>query len=275
MFSIPAGELVFVVVALATGGAVTGLLAGLFGVGGGAVIVPVLYEVFRVLDVPEAIRMQMCIGTSLAIIVPTTIRSHRAHRAKGMVLEDVLRLWTGPAIVGVAVGAAAAAFAPAGVFKVVFAIIAGTIAVKLLSGRADWRFGDELPGTVAMRAYGFFIGLSSSMMGVSGGAISNMIMALYNRPLHNSVATAAGLGVPISIVGAIGFMLAGIYRQPMLPPFTIGYVSLIGVVLMAPISSFVAGYGVRLAHALSRRHLEIVFGTFLLLAGLRFLVSLA
>jgi uncharacterized protein len=113
------------------------------------------------------------------------------------------------------------------------------------------------------------------MMGVSGGAISNMIMALYNRPIHNSVATAAGLGVPISIVGTIGFMLAGIYRQPMLPPFSIGYVSLIGIVLMAPISSYVAGYGVRMAHALSRRHLEIVFGMFLLLAGIRFLVSLA
>jgi uncharacterized membrane protein YfcA len=192
-----------------------------------------------------------------------------------MVLDDVVRLWTVPAIVGVAIGAAAAAFAPAGVFKVVFAIIAGTIAVKLLSGRADWRFADELPGTLAMKAYGFFIGLSSSMMGVSGGAISNMIMALYNRPIHNSVATAAGVGVPIAIVGTIGFMIAGLYRQPMLPPFSIGYVSLIGVVLMAPISSYVAGYGVRMAHALSRRHLEIVFGTFLLLAGVRFLVSLA
>jgi uncharacterized protein len=275
MFSIPAGELVFVVVALAAGGAVTGLLAGLFGVGGGAVIVPVLYEVFRVLDVPETIRMQMCVGTSLAIIVPTTIRSYRAHRAKGTVLDDVLRLWTVPAVIGVAIGASAAAFAPAGVFKVAFAIIAATIAAKLLSGRADWRFGDELPGAVAMRAYGFFIGLSSSMMGVSGGAISNMIMALYNRPIHNSVATAAGLGVPISIVGTIGFMIAGLYRQPMLPPFSIGYVSLIGVVLMAPISSYIAGYGVRLAHALSRRHLEIVFGTFLLLVCIRFLVSLA
>ena len=102
------------------GGIATGILAGLFGIGGGAIIVPVLYEVFRILGVPEEVRMQLCVGTSMAIIVPTTIRSYLAHRAKGAVLRDVMRHWALPAVLGVAVGSVIAYFAPGAVFKIVF-----------------------------------------------------------------------------------------------------------------------------------------------------------
>src|SRR5579863_5950237 len=103
-------ELLWLALAIVIGGVVTGLLAGLFGVGGGAVIVPVLYEVFRILGVPEAVHMQLCIGTSLAIILPTTIRSYLTHRAKGLIVPGVIRLWTIPAVLGVACGSAIAAF---------------------------------------------------------------------------------------------------------------------------------------------------------------------
>ena len=274
MFSVPAGELALLALAIAIGGVVTGVLAGLFGIGGGAIIVPVLYEVFRALDVPEEVRMQLCIGTSLAIIVPTTIRSYFAHRARGAVMHDVLRRWAAPAVVGVAVGAAVAAFAPSGVFKAAFALIAYVIAAKLLIGRDRWRLGDDLPGPVPMTGWGFVVGLCSSMMGVSGGSVSNMILTLYQRPIHQAVATSAGLGVPITIVGTIGFMLAGLPRQGLMPPLSVGYVSLIGFALMAPISSFTASYGARLAHAMSRRGLEIALGAFLLVMGTRFLFSL-
>jgi uncharacterized membrane protein YfcA len=103
--------LIWLAVATIAAGVVTGLLAGLFGIGGGAVIVPVLFEVFRVVDVPEALRMQLCVGTSLAIIVPTAVRSYRAHRATGMVIPEVMRSWAFPAVAGVAVGSTAAALA--------------------------------------------------------------------------------------------------------------------------------------------------------------------
>jgi len=103
-FGAPAGELALLAAAIVVGGMITGILAGLFGIGGGAVIVPVLYEVFRILGVPEEVRMQLCVGTSLAIIVPTTIQSYRAHRARGAVIENIVRLWALPAIAGVAVG---------------------------------------------------------------------------------------------------------------------------------------------------------------------------
>ena len=274
MFSVPASELALLALAIAIGGVVTGVLAGLFGIGGGAIIVPVLYEVFRALDVPEEVRMQLCIGTSLAIIVPTTIRSYYAHRAKGAVMRDVLRRWAAPAVAGVIVGSIVAAFAPSGVFKAAFAVIAYVIAIKLLVGRESWRLGDDLPALVPMTLWGFVVGLCSAMMGVSGGSVSNMILTLYRRPIHQAVATSAGLGVPITIVGTIGFMLAGLPRQGLMPPLSIGYVSLIGFALMAPISSFTASYGARLAHAMSRRHLEIALGVFLLLMGTRFLLSL-
>ena len=125
-----------------------------------------------------------------------------------------------------------------------------------------------------MIGYGFLIGITSSLMGVSGGSVSNMIQTLYGKPLHNAVATSSGLGVPITIAGTIGLALAGWPKMALMPPFSIGYVSLIGVVMMAPVSSFTAPYGARLAHRLSKRQLEIGFGLFLLLVSVRFVASL-
>jgi uncharacterized protein len=271
---VPLGELAWLAVATLAAGVATGILAGLFGIGGGAVIVPVLYEVFRILGVPEEVRMQLCIGTSLAIIVPTTIRSYRAHRERGEGIREVVRLWALPAVVGVATGALLAAFAPGIVFKIAFVVIVSFIAVKLLFGRESWRLAEQLPGRAAMTVYGFLIGLCSSLMGVSGGSLSNLVLMLYGRSIHNAVAISAGLGVPISLAGTLGYALAGLRHQGELPPLSIGFVSIIGLVLMAPVSSFVAVYGARLAHALSRRRLEIAFGLFLLAVAVRFLLSL-
>ncbi len=274
MFGVPAGELAVLAAAIAGGGVLTGLLAGLFGIGGGGIIVPVLYEVFRALGVSEDVRMQLCVGTSLAIIVPTTFRSYFTHRAEGIGLDGVVRLWTIPAIVGVVTGAAIAAVAPGAVFKVAFAVIAALIATKLLFGRDRWQLGKSLPGRGPMLFYGYLVGLCSSLMGVSGGSVSNMILTLYGTSIHAAVATSAGLGVPIALAGTIGFMLAGLPHQDLMPPFSIGYVSVLGFVLMAPISSFVAGYGARLAHATPRRRLEVIFGLFLAAMSVRFIVSL-
>lgn len=268
------GDLLGLVAAVLAAGLVTGLLAGLFGIGGGAVIVPVLYEVFRVIGVPDEVRMQLCIGTSLAIIVPTALSSYRAHRARGLVLPEVLRAWTVPAIVGVGLGAVAAAFAPAGLFKAAFAAIAGLIAAKLLFGRDSWVLGSDLPGRPAMTAYGFLIGIGSSLMGIAGGSLATIVLTLHRKPIHEAVATSAGLGVPITIAGTIGYALAGLRYQSQLPPLSVGFVSAIGVVMIAPVSSYVAPFGARLAHALSRRRLEIGFGLFLLAAAARFVISL-
>ncbi len=274
LLGVPLNEIAWLALAIVVGGVVTGLLAGLFGIGGGAVIVPVLYEVFSVLAVPESVRMQLCVGTSIAIILPTSVRSYLAHREKGLVLTQVIRLWAIPAVLGVAVGSLIAAFAPAAVFKIAFVLIAGVIATKFLFAGDRWNIGSELPGRGPMTLYGFGIGLAGSLMGISGGSLSNIVLTLYGKSIHQAVATSAGLGVPITVAGTIGYILAGLHDHALLPPLSLGFVSLIGVAVMAPVSSLTAPYGARLAHRMSRRTLEITFSLFLLLVSLRFLVSL-
>jgi uncharacterized protein len=274
IFGVPIGELLWLALLILAGGVVTGILAGLFGIGGGALIVPVLYEVFRALDVPEDVRFQLCVGTSTAIIVPTNVRSYLAHRAQGAVDTDVLRRWAVPSVIGVALGSLIAGLAPASVLKIAFVVVATLIAAKLLFARESWRLGERLPGTAGMTAYGIGLGLAASMMGISGGSVSNAILTLYGMPIHNAVATSAGLGVPISIAGTVGFVLAGLPQQALMPPLSLGFVSLIGIVLMAPVASLTAPYGARLAHATPKRRLEVAFGVYLLVVAARFLISL-
>ena len=268
------GEIALLAGWIAGAGILVGILAGLFGIGGGAIIVPVLYEVFRALGVPEDVRMQLCIGTSLAIIVPTTVSSYLGHKKKGAAIANVVRIWALPAVVGVAIGSVAASYAPSAVFKVAFIVFATFIATRMLFGADRWSLGKELPGRGLLTVFGFVTGLFSSLVGVSGGAVSNAVLTLYGQPMQRAVATSAGVGVPITIAGTIGYMLAGWRHMEVLPPLSIGFVSLIGFALMAPVSSFTTRYGVRLAHWLPRRKLEIAFGIFLTIVSLRFLISL-
>ena len=275
ILGVPVSELLLLAALIVVGGFITGILAGLFGIGGGALIVPVLYEVFRALDVPDEVRFQLCVGTSIAIIVPTNVLSFVTHRDQGAVMMDVVRAWAPPAVIGVALGSAIAGFAPAGVLKLAFVLVGSVISIKLLVGRDSWQLADDLPGPAGMTAYGFFVGLAASLMGISGGSISNMILTLHGKSLHSAVATSAGLGVPITIAGTIGYILAGLPHQSLMPPLSLGFVSLIGFVLMAPISSYMAGFGARLAHKTPRRWLEIMLGLFLATMAARFIVSLA
>ena len=272
--SIPLAEIAWLAVAAVAAGVATGLLAGVFGVGGGAIAVPVLYELFRLLGVPDAVRMQLCVGTSLAIILPTAWRSYQAHKARGAVIPEVMGYWTVPTVVGVALGSAIAAVAPSAIFKLAFVLIAAIIIAKMWFISDRWHIAHELPGRWTMRAYGFAIGLGSSLMGISGGSPATLILTLYGKPIHNAVATSAGIGVPIAIAGTLGYIAAGLPHLAQLPPLSLGFVSLIGVAAIAPISSYVAPWGARLAHTLPKRRLEIAFGLFLVLAAARFVVSL-
>ncbi|WP_108610035.1 sulfite exporter TauE/SafE family protein [Aminobacter sp. MSH1] len=274
-------EIIWLAIALLGAGAVTGLLAGVFGVGGGAVIVPVLYELFRTVGVPEEVRMPLCVGTSLAIIIPTSIRSFSAHKAKGAVDMTILRQWAVPVVLGVLMGSVIARYASPDLFKMVFVVVAGISAIRLLFGKDSWRLGLDMPGKLIMNAYGWLIGVLSSLMGIGGGQLSNLFMTFYGRPIHQAVATSSGLGVLISIPGALGYIYAGWPRAAEYPdvaalqfPLSLGYVSLVGLILFVPTSVLTAPLGARLAHALSKRKLEVAFGIFLLLISLRFLISL-
>lgn len=272
--AIPIGDLAFLAVSLVLAGAVTGLLAGVFGVGGGAVIVPVLYEVFRVIGVPEEVRMPLSVGTSLAVIIPTSIRSFNAHRAKGLVDLSILKVWAVPVVLGVMVGSYIARYAPADLFKIVFVVVATISAIRLLFAADRWKFGEDMPGKPLMVAYGGVIGVLSALMGIGGGQLSSLFMTFYGRPIHQAVATSSGLGVLISIPGALGFIYAGWPKMDILPPLSLGYVSLIGMILFIPTSIWTAPIGASLAHKLSKRRLEVAFGLFLLFVAARFVWSL-
>jgi uncharacterized membrane protein YfcA len=274
ILGVSGAEFAWLVAAILAGGVVSGILAGLFGIGGGGIMVPVFYEVFRVLGVPDEVRMQLCVGTSLAVIIPTSLRAFRAHRQRGPLPLGILKIWAVPMVVGIAVGGVIAGLAPAWVFKLIFVVVASLLAARLLFGREHWRLGDEMPGRGLMTVYGFMIGLYSSLMGLGGGSVATLIMTLYGISIHVAVALSAGIGVLISIFGTLAYMAAGLPQQALLPPFSVGFVSLLGLVLMAPVSTLVAPYGARLAHALSKRTLEIAFGCFLALVALRFLASL-
>jgi uncharacterized protein len=271
---IAAGELTALVIGLLISGVLTGLLAGVFGVGGGAIVVPVLYEFFRIMHVPEDVRMPLAVGTSLAVIIPTSIRSFMAHRSKEAVDISILRLWAVPVVAGVLLGAVVARFAPASLFKLVFVVIAGLSAFRLLFGKDNWRLGDQLPAPWITRGYGVVVGLLSSLMGVGGGQLSTMFMTFYGRPIHQAVATSSGIGVLISIPGALGYVYAGWPRMDILPPYSLGFVSFIGVLVFVPMSILAAPIGVTIAHRLSKRRLETAFGIFLAIVSLRFLWSL-
>jgi uncharacterized membrane protein YfcA len=275
-------QLLELVLLLLVTGALAGFLAGIFGIGGGAVLVPVLYECFRIAGVPLEARMPLCIGTSLAIIIPTSIRSWQAHHRRGSVDMDVLKRWAIPILAGVILGSVIARYAPEKLFKIVFVGVAWSAAARLLLGRETWRLGEEMPKGFFMKVYGFFIGLLSTLMGIGGGLFSNLLMTFYGRPIHQAIGTSAGLAVLISIPGALGYIYAGWPAASRFPevaalqlPFAVGYVSLIGAVLVMPTSLLVAPLGVRVAHLMTKRKLEIAFGIYLLVVSSRFVVSLA
>jgi uncharacterized membrane protein YfcA len=274
-------QLLELVLLLVATGALAGFLAGIFGIGGGAVLVPVLYECFRIAGVPLEVRMPLCIGTSLAIIIPTSIRSWQAHHKRGSVDMDILRKWALPVLAGVIIGSVIARYAPEKLFKYVFVGVAWSAAARLLLGKENWRLGEEMPTGIFMKAYGLVIGLVSTLMGIGGGLFSNLLMTFYGRPIHQAIGTSAGLAVLISIPGALGYIYAGWPAASRFPevaalqlPFAVGYISLIGALLVMPASLLVAPLGVRVAHVMTKRKLEIAFGIYLLIVGSRFAVSL-
>ena len=274
-------EIVELALLLIATGALSGFLAGVFGIGGGAILVPVFYECFRIAGVPLEVRMPLCVGTSLAVIIPTSIRSFQAHYKRGAVDMAILRVWWLPIVIGVVAGSVVARHAPERLFKIVFVCVAWSAAARLLLARETWKLGDDVPKGFVMRVYGFIIGLLSTLMGVGGGLFANLLMTFYGRPIHQAVATSSALAILISIPGAIGYVYAGWPAAARFPdvaalqvPFALGYVSLIGALLAMPTTLVTAPLGVKVAHALSKRTLEMAFGAYMFIVGGRFAISL-
>jgi uncharacterized protein len=269
----PVTELLLFIVALTGAGVVAGILAGLFGIGGGAIIVPVLDQVMAIIGVDDAVRMHLAIGTSLAIIVPTSIRSYQAHRARGVVDEGYLKSWIVAVPVGAVLAGVVAAYSTSDGLRAIFAAIAIVVGTRMMLTRENWKLGDRLPGNPVHSIVGVVLGLLSGLMGIGGGVLNNTYMSLFGRPMHQAVGTSAGVGVLIALPGLFAYIVAG-WGIAGLPILSTGYVNWIAVALLIPITVYVAPLGVGFAHRLSKRQLEIGFGLFLYIVAARFVAGL-
>ncbi|MDP9096660.1 MAG: sulfite exporter TauE/SafE family protein [Pseudomonadota bacterium] len=258
---------------LAGAGAASGFLAGLFGVGGGAIVVAALYQAFSYAGLADSLCMRMSVGTAFAVMVPTSAISFRGHSRRGSADQRIARLWVVPVVCGVAAGSLLAAHLDGEKLKAIFIALVLFNAAKLLSGWPVWRMATDVPSAAAVRASGVVIGFLSSLIGIGGGIFGNMFLTAYGRPMHQAIGTTASLGAIISLAGTCTFMLLGLGAAG-LPPGSIGFVSVIAGCIVAPIASALAPLGVRVAHRFTREQLRIGFGLFLIVVSGRFLASL-
>ncbi len=258
-----------VALAMLVTGLAAGLIAGLLGVGGGIVVVPVLDYALGYAGVVPEWRMHVAVATSLATIIPTSISSTRAHHARGGVDWSLARSWGPGILIGALAGSLLAAQVRSSVLSGVFGFVALGAAIKMFLPLDHVRFATHVPRGPVGSGIAALIGAISAMMGIGGGTLSVPTMTMSGEPIHRAVGTAAFFGLLISAPGTVGYLFA---RPPVTMPWsTVGLVSVVGVALIAPGSMLAAPLGARLAHALSRRALSQVFGAFLCVVAVRML----
>jgi uncharacterized membrane protein YfcA len=265
--------LLLMAVALLATGVAAGILAGLLGVGGGIVMVPVLYYVFGALDVSDDVRIHMAVGTSLAAMIPTSIRSALAHKKRGTVDIPLFKAWAPAVLLGAIAGAVIAPHASSEVLRAVFAVCALLISLNMIVGNERLKIASQLPSLLWQRLSATLIAGTSVMMGIGGGTFTVPYLSLFGYQIHRAVSTAAAIGILIAIPGAIGFSIGGLGVEER-PLYSLGYTSLIGVLLITPATILATPWGVALAHRLDPAWLRRAFALFLALTGLRMGASL-
>lgn len=248
---------------LALGGAglFAGLVAGLFGIGGGAVIVPVLYFLLSGLGFEETAQ-HVAVATSLATIIATSSRSVMAHNKHGAVDWAVLRGWSPAIVVGALLGMVAAGFMSGRLLTAIFGAVALVIAVQFFFGRPDWRLADDMATGPARAGLGGAMGALSALMGIGGGTFGVSLMTMSGRSMHQAIGTAAGFGVAIGVPGAIAAIFTG-WGKAGLPPGSLGYVNLPAFLMIGILTVTMAPVGASLAHRLDGAKLKKMFGVLL------------
>lgn len=250
-------------------GAFAGVLAGLLGVGGGIVLVPAFFYAFQTLGYDGPQLMQMCLATSLATIIVTSVRSVLSHNRKGAVDWDILRSWAPGIVIGAIVGVTVVAQLRSGTLQMIFGILALFIGLYMGFGRAHWRIGPAMPRGIRRAVLSPMVGFLSVLMGIGGGSFGVPLMSLHNTPIHRAVATAAGFGVLIAVPSVLGFLFVEMVSGA--PPLTIGAVNLVAFGIIIAMTLLTAPLGVRLAHAMDPKPLKRVFAVFLVLVALNML----
>lgn len=251
-------------------GAVAGLLAGLLGVGGGIVIVPMLYVALGFLQVDESVRIHTAVATSLATLVPTAWNSMRSHRKRGAVDDAFLKAWGPWILVGSIAGVALGGGAKPAVLTTVFGAIALVVAIHMALVSAETRVADHLPKGVGRVPMALGIGGFSTLMGIGGGTLAVPLLTLFNYPIRRAIGTSSAVGMIVGIPGAVGFAIAG-WGEPDRLPLSLGYVSLVGFLMLAPTQTLMAPVGARLAHAIPQAAMRRVFALFLGIVATRML----
>lgn len=251
-------------------GAFAGVLAGLLGVGGGIVLVPAFFYAFSALGYDSPQLMQMCLGTSLATIIVTSVRSGLAHHKKGAVDVDILKSWAPGIVIGAVIGVSVATALRSGALQAIFGLLAIIVGAYMTFGKASWRLGPAMPTGIMRVILSPLLGFLSVLMGIGGGSFGVPVMSLYGVPIHRAVATAAGFGVIIAVPSVIGFLLADMSAVPT-PPFTIGAVNFVAFGLVIAMTLITAPWGAALAHRMDPKPLKKVFGVFLILVALNML----
>ncbi len=253
-------------------GAVAGVLAGLLGIGGGLVIVPMLVFCFTWQGVSQESIMHIALGTSMASIIFTAVSSFMAHHRRGAVRWVVVRRIVPGILVGTFLGTIVASRLSTGFLKGFFCLFLYYVAIQMLVDKKP-RASRDLPGNAGMFGVGNVIGVVSSLVGIGGGTLSVPFMMWCNIPVHHAIGTSAAIGFPIAIAGTAGYILNG-WNVSTLPLHSIGYVYLPALVGIVAASVLTAPLGVRLAHSLPVARLKRVFAVLLLLVGTRMLLSL-
>jgi len=252
-------------------GAVAGILAGLLGIGGGLVIVPMLVYCFTWQQIPQSIIMHLALGTSMASIMFTAISSFYAHHKRGAVHWIVVKRIVMGILTGTFLGSCIAARLSTDFLKGFFAVFLYYVAIQMLISRKP-RPSRQLPGLAGMFCVGNVIGIFSSLVGIGGGTLSVPFMVFCNMTLHHAIGTSAAIGFPIAVAGTVGYIYNG-FRAPNLPVFSLGYIYLPALAGLVCASVFTAPLGVRLAHSLPVDRLKRVFAVLLLLVATRMAVS--
>lgn len=250
-------------------GAFAGVLAGLLGVGGGLVIVPLLAVVLPMQGVAPEYVHHLALGTSLASIMVTSVASTRAHNKRGAVRWDIWRSITPGILLGTFVGGLVASAMPMLYLKIIFVFFLYFVAVQMLLDIKP-KASRELPHFWGMSSVASGIGVVSSFVGIGGGSLSVPFMTFCNVPMHTAVGTSAAIGFPIAVAGTIGYVVGG-WNVVGLPTGTLGYVHVLALVGLASASFFTAPLGAKLSHALPVKTLKRGFAFFLILMATRML----
>ena len=246
-------------------GAFAGVLAGLLGVGGGIVLVPAFFYAFSVLGYDSPQLMQMCLGTSLATIIVTSLRSVQSHNRKGAVGWELLRGWAPGIVIGALLGVTLAASLRSTALQAIFGGLAIVVGLYMTFGRDHWRIAEAMPKGIARAVLSPLLGFLSVLMGIGGGSFGVPTMSLYNVPIHRAVATAAGFGVIIAVPSVAVFLFTDV---AVAPPLTVGAVNLVAFALVIAMTLITAPWGAALAHRMNPKPLKRVFGVFLCLVAL-------